>query len=89
MEENNPDMAMDPAIVEKVADMTGFFFGGGEPSRIMKTLYREGRVETAVMAAVREKWKAGVMVAGTSAGIEVFQDGVVITGEIYKYRLGK
>ena len=61
---NNAD---DPALADIVRQQTGFFFGGGDQSRILAALRPAGR-ETLVLAAVIEMLKAGASVSGTSAG---------------------
>jgi cyanophycinase len=61
---NNAD---DPALADVVRQQTGFFFGGGDQSRILAALRPAGR-ETLVLAAVTEMLKAGASVSGTSAG---------------------
>merc|ERR1719500_302790 len=63
--------------------MHGIFFGGGEPFRIVKTLFTEEggvRTDTPVLTAIKTKWQVGAMVAGTSAGIEAMQSNIMITG---------
>merc|ERR1711887_450553 len=49
----------------------------------MRSMYKyqgAGKTETGVMGAIRERRREGAMVSGTSAGIEVLQDGVIIEG---------
>ena len=63
--------------------MTGIFLGGGDPWRLADALMvtEDGeRVDSPVMAAVRELWEAGGLVAGTSAGIMAMTSSQVITG---------
>ena len=63
--------------------MTAIFLGGGDPWRLAEALMvsEDGeRRDSLVMAAVRELWEAGGLVAGTSAGIMAMTSSQVITG---------
>ena len=63
--------------------MTGIFLGGGDPWRLADALMvtEDGqRRDSPVMAAIRELWEAGGLVAGTSAGIMAMTSSQVITG---------
>ena len=81
--ENETSSAENLETIRRVKTLTGIFFGGGEPGRLMRSLYRyQGgrKTETGVMKAIRQRWMEGALVSGTSAGIEVLQDGVIIEG---------
>ena len=83
MSENDTSFADNLETIERVKTLTGIFFGGGDPGRLMRSLYRYqsgGKMETGVMTAIRERWMEGALISGTSAGIEVLQDGVIIEG---------
>ena len=54
---------------------TGVFFTGGDQSRIMEVLR-----DADLMAAVRERYRAGVVFGGTSAGAAIMSERM-ITGE--------
>jgi cyanophycinase len=60
--------------LEAVRRATGIFFGGGDQSRIMDTLQDRELAE-----ALRERYRQGVVFAGTSAGTAVMS-GITITG---------
>ena len=82
--ETDTSSAENLETIEKVKTLTGIFFGGGEPGRLMRSLYRYergGKRETGLMKAIRNRWREGALVSGTSAGIEVLQDGVIIEGK--------
>ena len=84
MSETDTSSAENLETIEKVKTLTGIFFGGGEPGRLMRSLYRYkigGKRETGAMMAIRNRWREGALVSGTSAGIEVLQDGVIIEGK--------
>lgn len=79
--------ADDPALVAQINAMDGFFFGGGDQSRILTCFFKgtgTTRTETPIMVALRNKVLAGALMAGTSAGTAV-QSGVpmVTGGESY------
>ncbi|SCL25115.1 cyanophycinase [Micromonospora nigra] len=78
---DNPEKADDPAVVRQINSMTGFFFGGGDQYRYVTTMTR-GRAQrdSAALAAVRRKLRAGAVVAGTSAGAQIMAGRDMITG---------
>ena len=83
MSVDDKDSAESEDNVELVRGMTGIFLGGGDPWRLAEALMvtEDGaRQDSAVMAAVREVWEAGGLVAGTSAGIMAMTSSQVITG---------
>jgi cyanophycinase len=61
-------------VLEAVRRATGIFFGGGDQGRIMDTLQDRELAE-----ALRERYRQGVVFAGTSAGTAVMS-GITITG---------
>lgn len=69
-----------PTVVNQINSMTGFFFGGGDQSRLIRTFFLSGRQDSPALAAIRNRFAAGAVVAGSSAGTAV-QSGVpMITG---------
>ncbi|MET7950146.1 cyanophycinase [Micromonospora sp. NPDC005324] len=73
--------AEDPAVVEQISSMTGFFFGGGDQYRYVTTMTRgNAQRDTAALAAVRRKLRGGAVVAGTSAGAQIMAGRDMITG---------
>ena len=87
MNENDTSSAENLETIERVKTLTGIFFGGGEPGRLMRSLYRHhrgGKRETGLMKTIRERWLEGALISGTSAGIEVLQDGVIIEGIVIR-----
>ncbi len=60
----------DPAWVARVRGCRGVFFSGGAQERLLDTLAPGGQ-DSPVLAAVREVWRAGGVVAGTSSGAAV------------------
>merc|ERR1711970_1449569 len=83
VQESDPGAAQSNEAVGNILTMGGIFFGGGEPWRIVKTLFTETggvRTDTPVLTAIKTKWQVGAMVAGTSAGIEAMQSNIIIIG---------
>ncbi len=73
-EENYEANNRDPKIVDLVAGCNGFFFIGGDQRRITKTIK-----DSPVHAALKERFAAGAVVAGTSAGAAMMS-AIMING---------
>ncbi len=77
----------DPALVKQISGMDGFFFGGGDQARILKCFFNGSgptRTDSPIMIALRQKFLAGAVVAGTSAGTSVLVGVPMATaGESY------
>jgi len=74
-EENAAD-ARDPAMAERIEGCSGFFFTGGDQSRVVRVFLPEGDTTNA-FRALRSKWRAGAVVSGSSAGAAMMS-GVMI-----------
>jgi cyanophycinase len=76
-----------PAVIAQINAMDGFFFGGGDQSRILTCFFKDtgsGRVDTPMMGALRNTVLAGALMAGTSAGTAVQSGAPMVTsGESY------
>lgn len=71
--------ANDPAVLDQMQGMTGFFFGGGDQRRYLESMM-SGTQDSDALAYIRQEFTAGnAVVAGTSAGAAVMAD-VMITG---------
>lgn len=64
------DTVRDPALIEKVRAARGIFFTGGSQDRIVDHLYPGGQV-TPLLQAIWDVYRAGGVVAGTSAGAAI------------------
>ena len=83
--ETDPDSVYLEDNVNMIQNMTGVFFGGGDPWRLaaalMETRDSVARLDTPVMSVIRDMWRQGeLMLGGTSAGIMALTDTVVING---------
>lgn len=65
--EDTPQAVHDPAIVEQISGCSGYWFVGGQQSRILRTFRPDG-IDTPAHLALMRRWRAGAVVAGTSAG---------------------
>ncbi|XP_076436143.1 cyanophycinase-like [Babylonia areolata] len=73
-------VASDPQLVSQVRTLTGFFFAGGDQSRVVDAMYQAGRVASPVLSAIKDQFQAGVVVSGTSAGASCMPSSVMVTG---------
>nr|Q8KQN8.1 RecName: Full=Cyanophycinase; AltName: Full=Extracellular CGPase; Short=CPHEpa; AltName: Full=Extracellular cyanophycinase; Flags: Precursor [Pseudomonas anguilliseptica]AAL40891.1 extracellular cyanophycinase [Pseudomonas anguilliseptica] len=69
-----------PQVVAQINSMTGFFFGGGDQSRLTQTLQTATRADSPALAAIRARHNAGAVLAGTSAGTAIMVQGPMVTG---------
>ncbi len=70
------------AVVKQVNQMTGFFFGGGDQSRLIECFFKNKgdgkRTDSPVLAAIRKKYAEGAVIAGTSAGTVIHAGGTYV-----------
>lgn len=77
--ETDPARADDPEVGARLRTCSGFFFTGGSQTRIVDT-FRPGGRATAAYDAVMERWRAGAVVAGTSAGAAMMGGRMIAGG---------
>ncbi|MBK9572599.1 MAG: cyanophycinase [Rhodoferax sp.] len=63
--------ARDPSLVAKVRAARGIYFGGGAQERHTLALLDESGAPTPILAAIWEVYRAGGVVAGSSAGAAI------------------
>ncbi len=67
------------AVIKQVNQMTGFLFGGGDQSRLIKCFLKYNnsgkRTDSPVLSAIRQKYAEGAVIAGTSAGTVIHGGG--------------
>jgi cyanophycinase len=68
--------ASDPRVLEEIHNATGVFFTGGNQARITELLK-----ETELDAALHQRFKEGLVIAGTSAGAAMMPDVMIVEGE--------
>ncbi|GAB4108516.1 MAG: hypothetical protein OHK0022_59980 [Roseiflexaceae bacterium] len=72
-----------PTVVSQINGMTGFFFGGGDQSRLITSFFLNSggtRTDSPALTAIRQRFAAGAVVAGTSAGTAIMSGTPMITG---------
>ncbi|MBX9756050.1 MAG: cyanophycinase, partial [Pseudomonadaceae bacterium] len=69
-----------PQVVAQINAMSGFFFGGGDQSRLTQTLQTFNRSDSPALAAIRARNNAGAVLLGTSAGTAIMVSGPMVTG---------
>ena len=74
--DNAPASTSDDEVLTTIRSCGGFFFTGGDQRRIT-----EAWLETPALTALRERFDAGVPVAGTSAGLAVMSETMISGGE--------
>ncbi len=76
---DNPESALDPAVAEEIRSCGGFFFTGGQQSRIVNVFLPEGERSPAY-EAVMERFRAGAVVSGSSAGAAIMTSPMIAGG---------
>lgn len=66
-------------VAEKVRNLTGIWFVGGDQTRITQALLRDG-MDTEVLTAIRKLYAQGGVVGGTSAGAAIMSDPMIAGG---------
>jgi cyanophycinase len=73
---DNPEDAALPEIVERIRACSGFYFSGGSQSRIAR-VFRPETGDSPAFEAVRERFEAGAVVSGSSAGAAIMNDPMI------------
>lgn len=76
---DNPDAASDPAVVARLRGCSGFWFTGGVQSRVVE-VFRPDGVGTPGYDALIERFEAGAVVAGSSAGAAMLPPRMIAGG---------
>ncbi|MBT8489231.1 MAG: cyanophycinase, partial [Gemmatimonadetes bacterium] len=72
-------LVQDPDMLNTLAQCSGFWFTGGQQSRIMDT-FLPGGTQTPALEAVRRRFEDGAVVAGTSAGAAIMSLRMIAGG---------
>lgn len=67
-------------VVAQVKQMTGFIIGSGSQTRLLSCLVAAGHKDSPALAALRQRYEAGAVVAGTSAGATFLGGALMVTG---------
>jgi len=76
---DEPARADSEAVAAQLKSCSGFFFTGGSQSRITRVLRPQGEA-TAAFEAIWERFMAGAVVAGSSAGAAIMTDPMIAGG---------
>ncbi|MFJ1755483.1 cyanophycinase [Kitasatospora sp. NPDC088134] len=68
------------AVLDQLNSMTGFFFGGGDQSRLVATLLKSDNSDSPALAVIRARFAAGAAIMGTSAGTTITNGRDMVTG---------
>ena len=75
----NPETARDPATAAQLRECSGFYFVGGVQSRVVTAFLPNGQ-STPALDALRDRYRAGAVVSGSSAGAAVMSDPMIAGG---------
>jgi cyanophycinase len=75
----NPEAASDAEVAEELRRCSGFYFTGGQQSRILD-VFRPRGTSTPADEALMERWRAGAVVAGSSAGAAMMSRRAIAGG---------
>ncbi|MDX1647929.1 MAG: cyanophycinase [Longimicrobiales bacterium] len=73
------EAARDPGIAGTLLTCSGFWFTGGAQSRIVDTFLPDGS-PTAALEAIRERFREGAVIAGSSAGAAMMSHPMIAGG---------
>ncbi|XP_072046608.1 cyanophycinase-like [Amphiura filiformis] len=81
IDESRKENNEDPATIDLILSQTGFFFSGGDQARVITSFYHfPERIESSALAAIRQVYNAGGLIAGSSAGTACQSANVMING---------
>jgi cyanophycinase len=66
--DNAQQQAASSQVAEQIRGCTGLFLAGGDQNRITRALLKPDGTDTPVLQAIRETWRRGGLIAGSSAG---------------------
>jgi len=72
----NPEDAGTEATAERIRGCSGFYFSGGSQSRIAEVFRPDGE-DSRALQAVRQRFREGAVVSGTSAGAAIMTDPMI------------
>lgn len=75
----NAALASDPVLAAELQGCSGYFFTGGDQSRVVDTFLPEGDT-TPAFRALRRRWEEGAVVSGSSAGAAMMSGVMIASG---------
>jgi len=73
---DNPEDASSPATVEAIESCSGFYFSGGQQRRIV-SVFRPSEGDSPAYQALMQRFLAGAVVSGSSAGAAIMSDPMI------------
>ena len=73
---DNRAQALDPGLADRMRECSGFFFTGGVQSRVLDVLLPDGE-PTPAYHALWERYQAGAVISGSSAGAAIMSDPMI------------
>ncbi len=77
--EANADEAQSESLAARIRDCSGFFFTGGDQSRIID-VFRPDGAGTPAYEALMDRWREGAVVSGSSAGAAMMSGRAIAGG---------
>ncbi|XP_063397536.1 cyanophycinase-like isoform X1 [Mytilus trossulus] len=77
---NNTSANSDPLVIERIKQQTGIFFAGGEPERVIESLFYKNHVPSPALLVIKEMFDTGIIISGSSAGAECMPSAVMVWG---------
>ncbi len=77
---DSPERAHDPNVAQELRECSGFFFTGGAQSRVVDLFLPNG-IPTPAYEAVMERFRAGAVLSGSSAGAAMMSDPMIAGGD--------
>jgi cyanophycinase len=78
-QDNHRTAAFDPELVATLERLGSCYFTGGDQALIVQALIQDGR-PTPALEAIRRCWRAGGLIAGSSAGAAIMSDPMIMSG---------
>lgn len=75
--------ANDAELVNKLKEVDGFWFTGGDQMRIINTINKDPKKPSALLTLLRERLKQGALIGGSSAGAAMMSDTMIAAGDSF------
>lgn len=73
---DNPESANDPTVAQRLTTCSGYYFTGGQQSRVIEVFLPDGAA-TQAYDAIMERYRAGAVVSGSSAGAAMMSQPMI------------
>jgi cyanophycinase len=76
--------AANPEEIAKIENAGAIWFTGGDQLRLNRALVRPGGFDSPMLAAIRERLRAGAIIGGTSAGAAAMSSPMIVRGDPFE-----